>query len=136
MRAPPLLLLLAACAPPSGAAVDPTPPGWEPAPDAPWCPYKVCNMKPSRLSTTDNCDLPGTLAGELFCLLQIVSVIVLCLEFWRFFRGQMPEPQQMISTGGPYGVGFKCHPARSCPCFNRMLSCRPEEGTRSHYGWL
>ncbi|KAM5162401.1 fibronectin type III domain-containing protein 10 [Callospermophilus lateralis] len=41
MRAPPLLLLLAACAPPPGAAAAPTPPGWEPAPDAPWCPYKV-----------------------------------------------------------------------------------------------
>ncbi|XP_021539022.1 fibronectin type III domain-containing protein 10 [Neomonachus schauinslandi] len=35
MRAPPLLLLLAAC------ATAPTPPGWEPAADAPWCPYKV-----------------------------------------------------------------------------------------------
>ncbi|XP_025711585.1 fibronectin type III domain-containing protein 10 [Callorhinus ursinus] len=33
--APRLLLLLAAC------AAAPTPPGWEPAADAPWCPYKV-----------------------------------------------------------------------------------------------
>ncbi|KAM5266963.1 fibronectin type III domain-containing protein 10 isoform 1-T3 [Hipposideros larvatus] len=41
MRAPPLLLLLAACAPPPCAAAAPTPPGWEPAADAPWCPYKV-----------------------------------------------------------------------------------------------
>ncbi|KAM4871315.1 fibronectin type III domain-containing protein 10 [Thomomys bottae] len=55
MRAPPpprpllpplllllLLLLLAARAPPpSAAAAAPTPPGWEPAADAPWCPYKV-----------------------------------------------------------------------------------------------
>ncbi|XP_003891023.2 fibronectin type III domain-containing protein 10 [Papio anubis] len=30
-----------ACAPPPCAAAAPTPPGWEPAPDAPWCPYKV-----------------------------------------------------------------------------------------------
>ncbi|XP_032117979.1 fibronectin type III domain-containing protein 10 [Sapajus apella] len=41
MRAPPLLLLLAACAPPPCSAAAPTPPGWEPAADAPWCPYKV-----------------------------------------------------------------------------------------------
>ncbi|XP_006107719.1 fibronectin type III domain-containing protein 10 [Myotis lucifugus] len=46
MRAPPLpllllLLLLAACGPPPCAAAAPTPPGWEPAADAPWCPYKV-----------------------------------------------------------------------------------------------
>ncbi|XP_037354060.1 fibronectin type III domain-containing protein 10 [Talpa occidentalis] len=41
MRAPPLLLLLAACAPPPRAAAAPTPAGWEPAADAPWCPYKV-----------------------------------------------------------------------------------------------
>ncbi|KAL1777443.1 fibronectin type-III domain-containing transmembrane protein C1orf233-like [Sigmodon hispidus] len=47
MRAPPplllllLLLLLAACALSSGAAVVPTPSGWELASDAPWCPYKV-----------------------------------------------------------------------------------------------
>lgn len=41
MRAPPLLLLLAACAPPTCATAAPTPPGWEPAADAPWCPYKV-----------------------------------------------------------------------------------------------
>ncbi|KAM5247736.1 fibronectin type III domain-containing protein 10 [Ctenodactylus gundi] len=42
MRAPPLLLLLAACASPPGPAAAPTPPpGWEPAADAPWCPYKV-----------------------------------------------------------------------------------------------
>ncbi|XP_013359613.1 PREDICTED: fibronectin type-III domain-containing transmembrane protein C1orf233 homolog [Chinchilla lanigera] len=41
MRAPPLLLLLAACAPPAAAKAAPTPPGWEPAADAPWCPYKV-----------------------------------------------------------------------------------------------
>ncbi|XP_065754242.1 fibronectin type III domain-containing protein 10 [Phocoena phocoena] len=44
MRAPLLLLLLlllAACAPPPCAAAAPTPPGWEPSADAPWCPYKV-----------------------------------------------------------------------------------------------
>jgi hypothetical protein len=49
MRAPPLLLLLlllAACAPPPGAAAAPTSPGWEPAADAPWCPYKVLSEGP------------------------------------------------------------------------------------------
>uniref|UniRef100_A0A8C5L9D4 Fibronectin type III domain containing 10 n=1 Tax=Jaculus jaculus TaxID=51337 RepID=A0A8C5L9D4_JACJA len=34
-------MLLAVCAPPPGAAAAPTPPGWEPTADAPWCPYKV-----------------------------------------------------------------------------------------------
>ncbi|KAM6218067.1 fibronectin type III domain-containing protein 10 [Rhynchocyon petersi] len=40
---PPLLplLLLAACSPPPCAAPAPSPPAWEPAADAPWCPYKV-----------------------------------------------------------------------------------------------
>ncbi|XP_047418043.1 fibronectin type III domain-containing protein 10 [Sciurus carolinensis] len=71
MRAPPLLLLLAACAPPPGAAAAPTPPGWEPAPDAPWCPYKVlpegpeasggrlCFRSPAR---GFRCQAPGCVA--------------------------------------------------------------------------
>ncbi|XP_066126796.1 fibronectin type III domain-containing protein 10 [Saccopteryx bilineata] len=48
MRAPPpplllqlMLMLLAICLLPPCTAVSPTPPGWEPAADAPWCPYKV-----------------------------------------------------------------------------------------------
>ncbi|XP_037002899.1 fibronectin type III domain-containing protein 10 [Artibeus jamaicensis] len=41
-----LLLLLAACAPPPCAAGAPTPPGWEPGADAPWCPYKVLSEGP------------------------------------------------------------------------------------------
>ncbi|XP_012512946.1 PREDICTED: fibronectin type-III domain-containing transmembrane protein C1orf233 homolog [Propithecus coquereli] len=71
MRAPSLLLLLAACAPPPCAAAAPTPPGWEPAPDAPWCPYKVlpegpeaggerlCFRSPAR---GFRCQAPGCVA--------------------------------------------------------------------------
>nr|XP_020141073.1 fibronectin type III domain-containing protein 10 [Microcebus murinus] len=38
---PPAAAVLRLRAPPPCAAAAPTPPGWEPAPDAPWCPYKV-----------------------------------------------------------------------------------------------
>jgi hypothetical protein len=77
MRAPPLLLLLAACAPPSGAAVDPTPPGWEPAPDAPWCPYKVLSEGPET-------------GGGRLCFRSPV----------RGFRCQTPGCETLASAGG------------------------------------
>lgn len=77
MRAPPLLLLLAACAPPSGAAVVPTPPGWEPASDAPWCPYKVLSEGPEA-------------GGGRLCFRSPV----------RGFRCQAPGCVTLVSAGG------------------------------------
>jgi hypothetical protein len=39
-----------------------------------------------RLSAAADYDLPHALVEMWFCQLQIVSVIVVCLEFWEPFR--------------------------------------------------